>query len=366
MAITTFGNLFWPMPYAAAGVAVNFTATGTMNASGDRVGFIVQCPKAGTLDKFEVRTGTVGNNPDNGIRYSFQDLDASGNPDTVVDQFRDITSAISTGTWQTPGLITSDGTDTGTKRTVTQGQWIACVMDFVSFVASDSLSYATLRSDTISIGGISYVADGSAGSYTKGSTSYFPILALKYDDGTYANFGPDQVWPVQTINTYTYSSGTVAADERGMKFSLPVPVRVKGAWFHIDMDNDWEVVLYDSGSSVLESLSIDKDYRQGTGALVNPYYVYFDTAVSLSASTDYRIIAKPGASTISLYGLQAPGSAYMSAMPQSTYGVATRRVDAGAWTDATDEQILCGLILDGFDNGAGGGGGSGGSFTFVG
>lgn len=369
MAVTTLNiPAIFPaaMPYSGGDVAPNFTATGAMNASGDRVAFIVRCPKAGTLDKFEVRTGTVSNNPDNGIRYSFQSVDATtGNPDTSVDQFRDITAAHASNTWQTPGLITSDGTDTGTKRTVSRGEYVACVMDFVSFTASDSISYSTLRADAPDIGGASWSADGSSGTYAKGSRSFRPILALKYDDGTYAHFGHDNVWPVSAINTYLYNSANATADERGIKFNFPVPVQVRGAWFYVDMDADWDCVLYDNASSVLASVTADKDFRQGSGAVVAPYFVLFSSSISCSANTDYRIIAKASASANSWYSLSAPSSSYMSAMPWGTYGVSTRRVDAGSWTDATDEQMLCGLILDGFDNGAGGAG-SGGSFAFVG
>lgn len=365
MAITNIPPYFWPMPLSQAGAAPNYTAMGAMNASGDRVGFVVQCPKAGTLDKFEVRIGAVTNNPDNGIRFSFQTVDVTnGNPDGTQDQYRDYVTALSGSTWTAPGLMTSDGTDGGVKRTVTRGEWIACVIDFVSFVASDSFTVSTLRTDTISLGGISYQADGSAGTYTKGATTAIPVLALKYDDGTYAQFAPDQVWPLSAINTYTFNSGSTP-DEYALKFQFPAPVRVRGAWVMVDMDNNFDVVLYNSASAAQTTMAVDKDIRQGSGTLINPYYVFFDTSISLTASTNYRLAIKPGASNISVYGLACPSSSYLGSMPAGSNAVLSTRTDAGAWTDSTAEQLYAGLIIDGIDDGVSAGG-SGGSFPFVG
>ena len=119
MAIVSVPPYFWPPILTCNNVAPAYSS-GTLNASADKYAFIVQCPKAGTLDTFEWRTGAVTNNPDNGIRCSFQTVDATtGYPDGVQDQYRDITGTISANTWQVPGLITSDGTDVGTKRTAT-------------------------------------------------------------------------------------------------------------------------------------------------------------------------------------------------------------------------------------------------------
>lgn len=358
MAIQTAVPVLWPLPYSQAATAPNFTATGSMNASGDRIAFIVQIPKSGTLDKFELRISAMANNPDNGIRFSFQDVAAAtGNPDGVQDQFRDYVTALVANTWITPGLITSDGTDTGAKRSVTRGQWVACVIDFVSFVASDSFSISTLRTDTI-WGGASYSADGTTGSYVKGSASMVPILALKYDDGTYAHFGGDMVFPIQTINTISIGTGSTP-DEVAMKFSLPYKARVAGAWFWMNNAQDAEVILYDNASSVLANHVYDKDLNIG-GATILPRRVYFSSSIQLSAGTTYRLALKPqAASTCSFYSYVCPSSAYMDAMPWGAGNVYSSRTDAGAWSDGTAEQLLCGLILDGLSDDAGGGGGGG-------
>lgn len=363
MGMVTVPQHFFPVPpFGQADTAANFTAMGTMNASGDRVAWVFQCPKAGTLDQCEIRIGTNTNNPDNGIRISFQDLNASGDPDGGQDQFRDFTSALSSGLWVTPGLMTSDGTDTGVKRTVTRGQWLAVVIDFVSFVASDAFSIAALRTDQITIGGLCYSDDGTTGSYVKGSSSLSPVLALKYDDGSYAEFAWP-CWAVSSINTFNYSSGSTP-DERANKFVPNAPMRVCGAWFYIDANADYDIVLYDSGSSVLASKTVDKDYGRG-GTPIGPMPVLFDTAVSLSAGSTYRIAHKPSASASIIYSYVCPGAAYINALPWgSLAAVMSTRTDGGSWSDSTAEQLLGGLIIDGRDDGTGGGGG--GTRAYVG
>jgi hypothetical protein len=363
MAIVDIPGYYWPYVVNCNSVAPAYTA-GTLNASGDRYAFIVQCPKAGTLDKFEWRTGTVGNNPDNGLRMSFQAVSATtGHPDTTPVEYRDITGSFSATTWQVPGLMTNDGTDGGVKRVVTKGELLACVIDFVSFTASDTIQIATLRHD-IQTQGLGQISDGSSGSYSK-LTSAAPVMALKYNDGTYAHFGPQPYWPISAINTYTYNSGSTP-DEYAQKFSLLAPVRVAGVWLYTDAENDFDIVLYDSGSSALATFSVDKDWRGSTNGMV--LEVRFSSSISLDAGSTYRLAVKPGASSTSVYGLQCPSSSYMTAMPWgSSSNVLSTRTDAGAWTDdaGSDEQLFCGLIIDGIDDGTGSGGG-GGSFAFVG
>jgi hypothetical protein len=359
MAMVDVTPFFWPAPMTQNNVAPNITAMGAMNASGDRVAIIVECPKAGTLDKFEFFSGTVSNTPDNGIRCSFQTIaPTTGNPDGTQDQFRDILAGLTSATWMVPGLITSDGTDTGAKRTVSRGELVGCVVDFVSFVASDTYQVATVRTNTY-MQGRNYNADGSSGAYTKGTTTSMPIVALKYDDGSYAVFAPDFVLPITGFNTFTFNSGSTP-DERALKFSFAGPVRVRGAWIMCDLDNDTDVVLYDSdGSTVLATATIDKDLRFGSATTICPVQFSFPSSVSLAASTNYYLSIKPGASSISAYSLQFPGTAYLAASPWGANAIMSTRTDAGAWSDETDEQLYAGLIIDGIDNGAGGGGGGG-------
>ena len=147
MAITTISQLM--IPRIVAGSGLPSFANMTLNASGDKVAYVIAAPKAGDIEAVGFRVGTVGNNPDNGVRVSLQTVDlATGSANGTQSQFRDHTSALSSNTWIETGRITSDGTDTGTRRTVAHGELFAIDFDFVSFVASDSFQISNLSIPT--------------------------------------------------------------------------------------------------------------------------------------------------------------------------------------------------------------------------
>lgn len=353
MAITAFPQIWLPASPGVTNGNLAFSAI-TLNASGDRLGFVIQCPKAGTLDWFEYCLSTVANNPDNGMRSSFQTVDAAtGNPDGTQSQFRDITGTFTSNTWKVPpGVMTDDGTDVGVKRTVVAGEMLACVIDFVSFTASDSISFATL---SVNSGGQQivtnqYVADASTGTYAK-STTTLPILALKYSDGTYAEFDVP-IWPLLTLNARTFNNASTP-DERALRFQVPLPCRCAGAWIRMDLDNAADVVLYDAASSVLATASLDPDIRSVNGGV--PFKVLW-TAVDLAASTTYRLAIKPTTgSSIITYDFDVNAAALMACVSGGAGFYGSTRTDAGAWTDTTTQRPVMGLILDGFDNAGGGG-----------
>lgn len=359
MAITETPVHFVPT-YLEGPLATTFGYSGLlMNASGDRVAFVVECPKDGTLDKFEFMTGSVTNNPDNGIRLSFQDLDAAtGFADGTQDQYRDITGALSADTWQVPGLMTSDGTDTGTKRTVASGEMLACVVDFVSFVAGDSFNVNAFISATNNVAGGHYVLNGTTGTYTKG-TSLLPLIALKYNDGTYAKFHLP-IGPWSALTNTVYNSGSTP-DEYAMRFQMPIQCQAIGMWIRADIDNDVEAVLYDSGSTAQRTVALDKDNQSVAAGQVRLYY--FD-AITIAANTTYRIALKPTTvSNVTLMRCTIPSNAYLEALPTGAQWYESSRTDAGAWTDTDTNIPMMGLIINGYEATAGG---SGGSFTFVG
>lgn len=365
MAITTIPSHFVPSPtYMNALGAPVLAATGAINASGDRVAFVVRVPKTGTLDWFEFRTATVSNNPDNGLRLSFQDVDMSnGNADGVQDQFFDYNpGSFSSNTWITPSqVLTNDGTSGGTKRSVTAGQYLACVIDFASFTASDSLGFSLVTSNTSVYDGSQdmYHLDGSAGTYTRGGNQ--PIMALKYSDGTYGEFPTLAMGPFLTFNTRTFNSGSTP-DERALRFQVPVSMRVKGFWVRLDPDAAVDVILYDNADNVLGSNSYDPDVRVQTNGA--PFFGYF-APVTLTANTTYRLSVKPtSGSNISIYDFDVTANSRLGAVPGGIEWYSSTRTDAGSWSDTTTNRPYMGLLFDGVDVSAGGG--SGGSFAFLG
>lgn len=363
MAITSVDPFYYPTMMNFGSASSNLALGSVLlNASTDKVAFVFQVPKTGTLDKAEFLWSAVANNPDNGMKVSFQDLDATtGFPDTTADQFRVVTGAPITAGWAVPGLITSDGTDGGVKRSVTKGDMLSFVIEFSSFVASDSISPAVWTGASNHESLNCYVADASTGTYTKSATGV-PLMVLKYDDGTYvAPYTGFTTFPVTALTLTSYNSGSTP-DEYAVRFQMPFSCRVAGLWARVDPNDDLELVLY-NGTTAEKTISIDKDNVRAT----TPGYVFglFATQYTISANTTYRVAVKPTTTTnIQITRFTGTSASVLAAIPGGAEWYESTRTDAGAWSDTTTSQPMAGLIIDGIDIGSGGTGG--GSFAFVG
>jgi hypothetical protein len=343
--VTAIGGLLtWP-PMPPWGAATPSHTQVLIDAAGEKMCWYFQIPKTGTLDKAEFRLGTVTQAPINGIRVSFQGLDASGNPDGVQAQYRDVTTGLTGNTWIVPGLMTNDGTDTGVKRSVTAGDYIAVVVEFVNFAAGDSLNVASPAiAATTDVG-----FPGSAlftGTWTHVNTAYCGV-ALKYDDGTYGAIPCN--YPVKAITTASVNLNT-NPDEIGIRFRLPFGCKVAGIlgrWArsagHIPLYR-----LYDSdGSTILASAALDTDF----GA-ANCYAALFGAPVSLQANTFYRATWLPqDATTLTTVNLDFNSAAILGCLPGGQDIHATQRTDGGAWGDNTLRRNQFHLLISDITSG---------------
>lgn len=352
MALTTVSGLYLPplvVPGPAAPPAYNTDAALILNASGERGAWVFQAPKDGTLDLFEFYFFNVPTAQ--AVRVSFQGVDSSGNPDGSISAYRDIASP-ATG-WAAPGLMTSDGTDGGTKLTVSQGDWIAVVVEFVSTVGDVRPGGVTQATNVWNAFNGSYMAAFNGTSWSK-VISIVPIGVLKYDDGSYAT--SDGFVPFFATTSTTFNSGS-SPDERGLILTTPAPMRVVGGWVLIDLDNDADLVLYD-GATDVATVSMESSNRSTAAGKVGFYR--FSSAVSLAAGSTYRLAVKPGASNVTVYSVTVSSAAIMGAAPAGSAWHLTTRADAGSWTETTTQRPLMGLIVDAIDDGTGSGGGGGG------
>ena len=317
-----------------------FSSAGTINGSGEAIAYIFRVPKSGTLDNFQVYLKTVSNNPDNGIRFSFQDVDSSGDPDGTQDQYRDVTSALSVG-WLSPGLMTSTGADGGVKRVVVAGQLLACVIEFVNFVAGDSIAFGCIDDyDALhSLINLHYISqkDGTWSKVQDGGS-----FALLYNDATY---GQLPWWfPATAFNTHTVSTST-SPDEYGLYFQTPMACTIDGAWLRIDIDAACTVKLYQE-STLLKSVDLYSGQRRLT--VGNNIYVPFGP-ISIQANTVYRITILPTTTTsISVYSFTVNSQGLLVAVDGVSTMYATERSDAGAWTDTVTQRPFMGPSFSGF------------------
>lgn len=334
------GGLWMPSPY---GEKLGSFSGFTINNATRKDAFIIQVPKAGTLDTFEWRTGSVANTPDNGIKCSFQDVDlATGDPDGVIDQFRVITGTITANTWQVPGVLTSDGTDTGTKRSVTRGQLLACVIEMANFVAADSFDVDHLPNlPTSTFFTFPKVTDFTT--VWSENASVRPLFVLKYSDGTYAYLSP-LIMPL--VNWVSVSRNLDSTpDETALRFKVPFVCTVDGCWLPSEFNVDTEIRLYDAADTVLTSVTVDKNVWE-VGAYPHLGTPLFDAPVTLQPNQVYRLAQRPlSAAASNLHkGFDVQAAALLDAYAGQDF-FWSERTDLGAWTDTPTRMMLAGLHI---------------------
>ena len=317
-----------------------------MNAAAHYRAFSFIVPKNGNLSKFHFRTGTVTTGDT--LHISFQDANADGSPDGVADEYR--TLVVGSGddeAWLTTGIMSSDGTDLGTKRAVTEGQRVCVVMRFDSFVAGSMWLQYFSSSGVASNFLLSSTDSGSTWAHVAGSGF---ACAVEYDDGTFAYL--DGAYPIKSITTTSVNT-TSTPDEYSLRFRLPFPVRALGVVIRA-ASTDTEFGLYpDSGAALATKVPLV------AATTLDKRAVHFSSAIDLAANTWYRISWKPTTTTnrsIPVYTLNSAAIREAFALGLN-FSLGTRS-DGGSWTDDDTKFILASLLAVGFDDGSGGGGGS--------
>lgn len=329
MALKALTQPFWPWPFynSSAGPAAF-----SMTASGHRIAVIVRAPKSGTLDGVEWRTGAASGSTE---RISFQDVDlATGFPDGTVDQYR--TAVAPSSGWQAWGLVTDDGTNTGVKRTVVQGDYFAIVLDFTSFVNSQTLVYAALGSafdqweHALTYNGSAWTA----------SISALPHFVLKYDDGTYAAVEAAALATPFTASSFQAYKSNDSPNEYGNRFQSVHDARVGGVTVMLGDAalGAYQVTLYDASSNVLAGPITA--FPLSPLATTSIALVQFETDVDITKNTTYRIGIKPTTTTnIRLYYFDVDSAAIMAACPLGSACHSTSRTGSGAWTDLNTRRF---------------------------
>lgn len=319
----------------------------TVDAANEEAAYIYQVPKTGEIAKIGFLTETVTTGCTVDVRL-----------ETVSDTTGDPTGTLK-DTNSNAALVIDD-TDDRTyhvvsltaSATVTIGDILATVIvNPAASFCNMTVTEATAANFGNSMA-IPY-SDLFTGSWAKDD---MPVPCyVEYDDGTTASTGCD---PIQTIATVTFNSGDTP-DERGLIFQLPFPVSAIGFWLFSDLDNDPDIVLYDSdGSTVLDTVSFDSNQRGSTTS--DLIFLKFSSAQSLSKDTNYRLALKPGASDMRSSETSYVSTAVMDSTPGGSKFHLTTRANGGSWTETTTTRPAMGLLIGGFDDGAGAAGGAGG------
>jgi hypothetical protein len=361
MSFGAVQGIHYPPSYMGLGAATGNSAitTHTIDAADEKFACLFRVGKTGTLRTIHTCINTVTQAPAGGLKVSLQGVNNAvtpSRPDGVISHFRVGTSGITSGAWFNPGTLTSDGTATGAKRTVTRGEWITVVWEFNAFATGDSLFMRVffLPSPRLSLIGQAYTLLQTGGTWNASNQSVIDI-ALEYDDGTYAYQG-DMVLGASDFITASFGSNTTPT-EVGLRITPTAPIRASGIYASLLLVSDCDLVLYDAANTVLAASSLNGNRKSG-GSSTTPFYGDFGLDVAtqpiLQPGQTYRVTVK---------GVQAGfngcpafvtnDAATMNQFPLGTSCIATQRTGTGAWTDTATRRYLMGLVVSGFSAGGG-------------
>lgn len=342
---------FW-MP-SATGVPAFATTATLIDAAGEKIAFIFFVHKAGEIETVEFSLRSVVFNALSVARVSLQDVSlVNGDPDGVQDQFRDLTG-LATG-WVVPGRISSDGTDTGTRRTVAVGDILVFVLEYQTFTAADSLTLGAPSESTAGEDRDLPYTDLFTAAWAP-SAGQNPGIVLKYSDGTYS--APLGCVPVLSVADQTFNSGSTP-DERALLFQVPVPMRVCGARWRgsVAAGANHDVVLYDAAGTALRTASRDGDVSSITG--IGMRGAHFTSPLDLAANVDYRLALKPTTVTnVSVVQATFATAAIANAYAGGPTAQLSTRTDGGAWTETATVLPMMSLLVHGLPDDVQTGGG---------
>jgi hypothetical protein len=326
----------------------------TLNGATDTYAVTVLIAEAGTIDKVHFRVGSsTGTNT---IRVSFQNLDSNLRPDGTDTHWRDYTQ---TGTEDNSiietGLITTDGTDIGTKKTVAVGDHFAIVITMQSFTSgSFAINHFNDASDNYITNSAWFDESGSTFTISN-RLSVNPSVMLEYSDASFPYM--DNVIPYETGTNHTLDDAD-SPDEYALKITVPFSCRARGIFIKGATQAGVTAVLYDAADSVQGGGAIALEV-EGTGQNRVRYF-HFATAVEITKDVVYRIAWKPPASptTSIIHTWSIPDANMRKVLPNGLNMERSTRVDSGTWTDSTTNLLVAGYLIDQLDDGAAGGGGS--------
>lgn len=352
MTIQAINPITWPWWVLGTAPALN---TLTFDATTDRGSAIFQCPKAGDLDRVELNIAAITTWPTGGMQAGWQGVTLTAAPAVPNGTFtHSVTVTVSPGAgWWNPGSFVDGG---AAKRTVTRGELLSFVLAPVSGTTNltiNRLDDAGTIPNAMA-GQFPVFATNTSGSYA--ATPDPLCMALFYSGESNPVYVHPLMLPIVSLGTKNLSNAN--PDYGGLIFQVPYSCKISGAMLRIDPDAINSILLITNDASTpLATATWDSDQRNTAASGV--HYVTFDTEVTLSINTDYRIICVNTGSATALVVpfVTLPSAAYRSAMPMGLTANWTQSNDGTTWAETTTDVPLIQPVFSGFDDAAGGGGG---------
>jgi hypothetical protein len=364
----------WPRPAWVGVVASALQPGATLSAGTHRWATSFRIPKDGTLEKFGVMLHNAPGTAST-LRFSFQDPDTStnaANPDGTVDESQTMSSG-TTSAWLTPTTAMTNG---GIKRVVTAGQRIFCVVDVTSYGGA-SFSFSYFGNGSSNGAQFTELATAYAKHYNGSAWGngnwyekyYSPVIALEYDDGTFA-----RIPGAYAISVGESWSGTLTSPNAyGAKIIYPFGGTVTGVWWRgYGLWANTAISIYDAASpSTPLWTSGTLVLYEGSGGFFGPpgaaMFLPIDN-LALPTGTYYVVEEPASADGARILYVTLPSAVHRQAFEGGENICYTSRSGAapGTYTDVTTRIPEIGLQFSELDLAGGGGGGGETSHVFVG
>lgn len=331
MSLVEFNRILYPEPFPGNAFSTSIISSNTM-----RFAHIINIPKTGNLSHIGFRTGAVTSAAT--LRVRVETLDSTGTPTgTLID-------ANATGSQASPATNTNYEVALAGNVAVTKNQRVAVVIDAPS--GTVNLQLTRLSAANYAMLAIPYTNFYNDVTWTKQATS--PVLALKYDDGTYPYL--PSCFPPSSFSAITFNDTTVAFDEAGNKFTLPMECRVVGFWSNLGTTTGlFTNKLYDASDNVIASQADTSAQTLFGGSAVK--IERLDTPVILQPDTIYRQTLDSTDNTNKTSRRLNFDSTAISEVMQGGADIQyTQRKGSGAWTDTPAARMFIGLIIDQINN----------------
>lgn len=352
------GGFQCPAPPNTLASGFALTTSAVINAASGKVATIFAVPKAGNIRKIRWATRTVTTGATIDVRLETASASSIGIPSgTLVGTNTNNNAVVVNSADDNVAFVTTLTADAA----VTAGQIIALVF------VNPSTSFGNMQfcaAPFNSEEALPYTAIDTLGSGYSTDRSYHLCFSLEYDDASIVPiYG---LFPATTaLGSNTLNTGTTP-DVAGLRFQVPFPARIVGAWLWGDFDGDYKVMLVSTaynqgaGTGILASSgTIDSEYRaRASGGITR---VMFTSTYDLVAATTYRLVMEPqtGTSCV-LYDWPVPTLAELDAFPGGRdmhLSTAKDPTADGSWTNynsGTFRRPMMGLLIDSFADDTGG------------
>jgi hypothetical protein len=304
--------------------------------------------------------GTVTKAGGSALTLSLQDVAAAATP-PQPDETQDQTVAIAnadagfvSNAWYETGNLSAD-------RTVAYGALLAVVLEYDGSgrLSTDTVS---VRNPTATFygGAVPNIPCVALKTASWAAVNGVPNIALKCSDGTYGTLMG--AYPISSIGgAHQFKQDTAGADEYGIQFSVPFPIKVDAIWALASATNaaaDADFVFYNGTTEY----TVSQDGNHYTALSEERLLVLpLGEVVSVPANTTVRVTLRPNQTANNVrFGYIDVGAANIfQAHDLGTDCIQIARLDLGSDATTSTRRPLIGVIASAFDDGAGGGGGSG-------